>query len=336
MPNFAASSLNSSLGSADTTDGRSTLAMVLGYWWGCVMRRQSGLLLIALVTSLSSLGCMADYQHMRGPLDRAGPPLAIPVDGSVPRELSKIVLPEYVIEPPDVLRIEAVIREPEEDPKTKKKVPTDKIRSLPLQPVFGEYAVRPDGTVFLGVYGEVQVAGYTLKQAAQAIRDHVSRKAFQESDGLSPEFLLVVLDVTQYNSKKYYVFLDGGGAGEQVFSLPITGSDTVLDALAAVNGLPPVASKRNIWIARRTPHANNPEQILPVDWVGISQHGMTSTNYQIMPGDRVYVKAQRLVTIDNTLARVFAPVEKVFGVTLLGASTYNQISGRGNGFNTAR
>jgi polysaccharide biosynthesis/export protein len=39
------------------------------------------------------------------------------------------------------------------------------------------------------------------------------------------------------------------------------------------------------------------------------------------------------VTIDRTLARLLAPVERVFGITLLGASTINQISGRGNGFN---
>ena len=142
--------------------------------------------------------------------------------------------------------------------------------------------------------------------------------------------------MTQYNSKRFYVIFDGAGLGEQVIPQPITGSETVLDAVAAVNGLPSVASKRNIWVARRTPHPDCPEQILVVDWVGITQHGLTTTNYQIMPGDRVYVKAQRLVTIDNTLIRVFAPIEKLFGVTLLGASTVNQLQGRGTGFgNTA-
>jgi polysaccharide export outer membrane protein len=69
-----------------------------------------------------------------------------------------------------------------------------------------------------------------------------------------------------------------------------------------------------------------------VDWIGITQHGITTTNYQILPGDRIYVKAQKLVTIDRTMARIFAPIERVLGVTLLGASTYNQISGRGNNF----
>lgn len=253
----------------------------------------------------------------------------IPPPGAVPRELDKVTLPEYVIEPPDVLRIEAVIRVPDEKDPTK---PTDQLRSLPLQPVFGEYQVRPDGSVFLGVYGSVPVAGYTLRQAAAAIRESLAKQVFADADGLNPEFLLVVLDVTQYNSKRYYVIFDGGGAGEQVFPFPITGSECVLDAIGNVQGLPVVASKRNIWIARRCPHPGQMDQILPVDWIGITQHGLTATNYQIMPGDRVYVKAQRLVTIDTTLARILSPIERLFGITLLGATTVNQIQGRGNGF----
>jgi polysaccharide export outer membrane protein len=177
------------------------------------------------------------------------------------------------------------------------------------------------------------VAGYTLGQAAQAIRESIARQSASIGVALKPESLVVVLDVSQYNSKRYYVITDGGGAGEQIYPFPITGSETVLDAVANINGLPPVASKRNIWVARRCPVPGHPEQILPVDWVGITQHGVAVTNYQVMPGDRIYVKAQRLVTIDTALARIISPFERIFGVTLLGTTTVNQISGRGLGFN---
>ena len=306
--------------------------------------RRLALIAGALLPALS--GCLSPQMQDAGFGPRySRTPVAFPAPGTIPSELNKVTLPEYVIEPPDVLRIDVLVRGFKTDPKTGedvidkktgKKELSDTLKTLPLQTVFSEYAVRPDGTVYLGIYGEVQVAGYTLKQAAQAVREHLAKRAYKESAGLDPEAILLVMDVTQYNSKRFYVIFDGAGLGEQVIPQPITGSETVLDAVAAVNGLPSVASKRNIWVARRTPHPDCPEQILVVDWVGITQHGLTTTNYQIMPGDRVYVKAQRLVTIDNTLIRVFAPIEKLFGVTLLGASTVNQLQGRGTGFgNTA-
>ncbi len=275
-------------------------------------------------------GCM--HAHHRDAVQAIG----MPEPGSVPTELAMVSLPEYVIEPPDVLLINAVLRDREGDPPAvgveDKRPFTQKVHSLPIQPVYQEYAVRPDGSVFLGVYGSVPVAGLTLKQAAAAIRASLAAQIYPEEKGVKPEALLVVVDVTQYNSKSYTVIADRGGTGELVQEFPITGNETVLKAVARINGLPEEASKRNIWVARRTPFPNQPQQILPVDWVGITQHGVTLTNYQLFPGDRVYLKAQRLVTIDRTLARIISPVERLFGVTLLGASTVNQINGRIGGF----
>ena len=89
------------------------------------------------------------------------------------------------------------------------------------------------------VGGSVQVAGLSLDQAAQAIRYTVA-----QVKGYAPEKLLVVVDVAAYNSKRYYVITDGAGYGEQVFPFPITGSETVLDAIGNVNGLHAVAQRR--------------------------------------------------------------------------------------------
>lgn len=293
-------------------------------------------LTVAAATGLSATGCLHGGAGLHQP-----PAVVIPPPGTVPVELAKVTMPEYVIEPPDVLLIEGTIIDRGEE-STKADADKDgqrpsgggRITTLFTQDVSGQFTVRPDGTVYLGYFGSVQVAGYTMSQAAQAIRDQIVRSLNQvESTKVRPETVFIKLDVTQYNSKKYYVIFDGGGAGEQVLPIPFTGGDTVLDALGYANGLPSVASKRNIWVARRCPHAGQPGQILPVDWVGITQHGITSTNYQLFPGDRVYVKAQRLVTIDTSLARLLNPVERIFGVTLLGTSTVNQINGRGFGFN---
>lgn len=301
-----------------------------GRRWGAV-----GLLGLLLAT----VGCVhTDHAIQNGP-----PPITVPPPGAVPRELDKITFPPYVIEAPDNLLIEVIQRSPKVvrnekgEPELKDGKPQPipgayEFLGLQPQPVSGSFLVRLDGTVGLGFWGAVPVAGLTLEQSAETIRHHITQSEIFRSLGTKPENIIVIVDVLAYNSKKYYVITDGGGYGEQVFPFPITGSECVLDAIGNIYGLPSVASKRNIWVARRTPHPGQPWQILPVDWIGITQHGVTITNYQILPGDRIYVKAQRLVTIDTMLARIISPIERVFGVTLLGANTINQIKGRGFGF----
>jgi hypothetical protein len=68
-----------------------------------------------------------------------------------------------------------------------------------------------------------------------------------------------------------------------------------------------------------------------VDWNAITQGGATGTNYQIFPGDRIYVKADRLIVLNNMLAKVLAPIQQVLGVAYLGASTSQAFRSNGNG-----
>jgi polysaccharide export outer membrane protein len=191
-----------------------------------------------------------------------------------------------------------------------------------VQQVRGEHLVKADGTISLGSYGSVYVTGMTLQSAKVAIEHHLV-KYVQD-----PE---VSVDVFAFNSKAYYVIADGGGYGQIVLRFPITGKETVLDAIGQIQGLPAVSSQRRIWVARPAPADHCCLQILPVDWQAIVQGGSTATNYQLFPGDRVYVKADCLITIDNWLAKALAPVERIFGITLLGTATVRTIEG--NNFN---
>src|SRR5262245_46161352 len=253
------------------------------------MRIGSGLALV-LTLSIAGTGCLGVRQHTaRHPAD---PLVALPPPGSVPTEMNKVTLPAYVIEPPDVLLVEVYL--PPQDPV---KGPV----ALYPQPISGQHIVSMDGTIALGIYGYLPVAGLTKAQAADAVRQFVFDKIKNDEQIKKiaapvnrPEALLVIVDVLAYNSKKYYVITDGAGYGETITPMTYTGNETVLDALALVGGVPPVGSKRNIWVARRTPHAHDPEQILPVDYIGTTQHGVALTNYQILPGDRVYVKAEKV------------------------------------------
>ena len=94
------------------------------------------------------------------------------------------------------------------------------------------------------------------------------------------------------NSKACYVILDSGVNGEQVVKLPFNGTETILDAIAAVPGLAADAGKRTIYLLRKGP-AGAVDQALPVDWAAIVQRGDTKTNYALQSGDRVYVAGAR-------------------------------------------
>jgi polysaccharide biosynthesis/export protein len=176
------------------------------------------------------------------------------------------------------------------------------------QVIAGEHLVRVDGTIGLGVYGSVHVAGQTLEDVKRSVEAHLSRFINK------PE---VSVDVGAYNSQVYYVITDGGGYGETVVRLPCTGNETVLDAIANIQGLSQVSSKR-IWVARPSLAGTQCAQVMDVNWREITQEGITSTNYQLLPGDRIYVSADHLQAIDIFLAKALAPVERIFGVTILG------------------
>jgi polysaccharide export outer membrane protein len=248
------------------------------------------------------------------------PPVVITHPPEAPREFAKRALSDYIIEPPDILQIDLSPLAPLSDPKG--------------FPIRGTHLVRPDGTIGLGPLPPVFVAGLTLEQAKLKIAERIFEVRGRESERAEklPDLLKgLKVDVAAYNSKYYYVITDGGGFGEQVYRILCTGNETVLDAIAQVAGLPAVASKSHIWVARATPtHAHGPN-ILPVDWRGITQRGSAATNYQIYPGDRIYVNSDKLIRADSFLAKVISPIERLFGVTLLGSTTINSIKNGGIG-----
>jgi polysaccharide biosynthesis/export protein len=294
-------------------------------------RRRCPLRLWLALAAVAVAGCHGGGHH----LAPDAPAATLLPPAGVPSELNMVSLPPYVIGPPDLLLINVY------------GVPKEALGPavvLSPQDVSGQHLVRPDGTVNLGVYGSVSIAGLTTDQAKEVVRRQIAEQLKvldRTSEGKTTPSptdlnkLLVAVDVIGYNSKKYYVITDGAGYGEQIAEFPFQGYETVLSALSNVGGLPALGSKKDVWVARRTPHPGQPDQILPVDYVAVTQHGITATNYQLFPGDRVYVRAEKVFWIDNTLQKVLTPIERVLGITLLGGSTYNTITNRrqsGNGF----
>jgi polysaccharide export outer membrane protein len=256
-------------------------------------RRIGGLLVLA--TALSC-GC----QTVRTPEEKIA-------KSNLPREFTKVSMPEYVVEPPDLLLVEV-------------------LEALPGRPISGERLVRPDGKISLGFYGEVYVAGLTTTEIKEKIVLHLRKFITDETLGLvtfdprdnRPKPVeprdsdRVFVDVTAYNSKVYYVMGDVGQPGK----LPITGNETVLDAINYAGGLIPTAAPNNIRLVRPAPPGACCEQTLPVNLPAIISAGDPTTNYQLMPGDRLVVYRDPIVRTTIFIDRLAAPFQTVINTML--------------------
>ena len=332
--------------------------------------------MVAALLLLTSVGCNIYGRPQRTASHEAT--LAANCDGDPAKmpakELAKVSLPPYVIEPPDILLIDALRIVPKppfriqsfdslqvivegtllEQPingiyvvepgglldlgpsygkvavggksldeaqdavfRHLKRVLREPQVSLTLaqaagqQQVTGEHLVGPDGTVNLGTYGSVYVTGMTLAEAKEVIEAQLDKVL---------DAPLVSVDDFSYNSKVYYVISEGAGQGDNVAKFAVTGNETVLDAIAQINGLSKLSSKE-IWIARPAPSGIGCDQVLPVDIDAIMRGGATATNYQLLPGDRVFIAQDPWIAFNNIIEKVTAPFEQIMGSTLLGAQT---------------
>ena len=224
---------------------------------------------------------------------------------NIPREFNKVSMPDYVIEPPDIIIVEV-------------------LEALPGRPISGERLVRPDGKITLGFYGEVYVAGLTTTEIKEKIVLHLRQFVSDELLGLQgfkngeaieidpDKTNRVFVDVAAFNSKVYYVQGDVGSPGR----LPITGNETVLDAINYAGGLIPTASVPNIRLVRPAPPGACCQQLLPVNYPAIVNAGDSTTNYQLLPGDRIVVYRDPIVRTTIFLDRLAAPFNSVLNSIL--------------------
>lgn len=254
-----------------------------------VERRRVARLLTALAL-VASVGC----QTVRTPEEQiAATPL--------PRELNMTSMHDYVVSPPDLIIVEV-------------------LTAATGRPITGERLVRPDGTITLGWYGDVYVAGLTIPEIKEKIIIHLRKFLSDEALGLIAENQngdveevppresdTVFVDVAAYNSQVYYVSGDVNAPGR----MPITGNETVLDALMYAGGLAPTASIPNIRLVRPAPPGSAKPQVLPVNVAAILQEGDTTTNYQLMPGDRLHVYRDPIVRSTIFIDRIAAPFNTV-------------------------
>ena len=182
---------------------------------------------------------------------------AAQLPSNLPIEKCKTVVPNYFVEPGDDLLIE----------------PVDFSSDLRLPP---DQRVLVDGTVDLGEYGRIIVAGMTLEQIEDAVAARV--------ESIAKKRHAINVRLLEANAAQVYVLGEVGSPA----AYPLVGRETVLDAILLAGGLTSRASPCDIVLVRPT----NPcdcRVVLPVCYRQITQMGDTTTNYQLQPGDRIYV-----------------------------------------------
>ncbi len=182
-----------------------------------------------------------------------------PRNAPLPRELDQGVLHTHFLQPGDVLLIEPV------DLNSEVRIPADQ-------------RVLADGTIDLGSFGRLVVAGMTL-ESTESLIERTILDAGEERTQINVRLLEPV--------HRYYILGEVNSPG----SYPLDGHESVLDGILAAGGMTSAAAPCRIVLARPTqPHSCR--VTLPVCYREITQLGDTTTNYQLQPGDRVFVASR--------------------------------------------
>jgi polysaccharide export outer membrane protein len=158
------------------------------------------------------------------------------VDDSKPVEAATIesTAPEYVIEPPDVLLIDALKIVPKAPYRVE---PLDVLfvqgtGLLPEAPLASKLAIEPGGRLDLGpTYGSLKVAGLTLEETQQSIVKHLQSTVGIRSPEISVQ--LAVSSGMQLINGEHVVGPDGRVSLGSYGSVSVTGK-TVREARAAI------------------------------------------------------------------------------------------------------
>jgi protein involved in polysaccharide export with SLBB domain len=230
------------------------------------MQRPHSLVVLtcSLVTCIASAGCsvlgFSAYPLAHTITDDTKAVLSeSPAMPDIARELSKAVPLTRFLQPGDQLLIEATEEEP--------------THRIP-----GDQTVLSDGSVDLGYYGRVIVAGMTQEDAEFAIQKLVF-EADQKPISLNVQVI--------HSIDRFYVVGEVNSPGA------LEGYETVLDAILKAGGLTNRASACDLLLARPSQPCDC-RVTLSVCYRAITQLGDSTTNYHLKPGDRIFVARQSL------------------------------------------
>ncbi|MDM4015917.1 polysaccharide biosynthesis/export family protein [Roseiconus lacunae] len=258
--------------------------------------RSFAIALLLIVIGFSQVGCRT-AASLGLPVSAGGHPLLTAASqrrqlaghpGTIPTELAKQSLPSHRVEAGDVLVIE----------------PNDFNSPIRLS---SDQTVQQDGTIELGSYGRLKVAGLSAEEIQSQVQNVVTRTELAKrqrqielashrgnasgmpNESAGQEDYGVTVRLVNNESALFYVMGEVNAPG----SYPLVGHETVLDAIIAAGGLTDRCNDHKIILTR--PQADGQERaIYPVCYQQILQLGDVTTNYQLMPGDRIYVPSMSI------------------------------------------
>ncbi len=143
------------------------------------------------------------------------------------------------------------------------------IRVMHEPDLTGPQDVRPDGVISLQLIGDIQAAGRTPEQLADAIREKL-RQTMR-----NPE---VSVQVAKVNSRKFTIQGEVNRPGTYTFASPVT----VLDALVNGGGFRDFANVKKIYILRK-------QEKLKFNYKDVSHGKHMDQNVMIQNGDEIFV-----------------------------------------------
>jgi polysaccharide export outer membrane protein len=161
-----------------------------------------------------------------------------------------------------------------------------------------QVTVRPDGRISFDLIGDLAVQGKTVDEVR---REVTARMA---------EFIVhpdVIVILSQSNSRKYFMF----GEIRRPGSYPLIGHVSALQALASAGG---PTRFSNLDEARLVRPTEGQSLTYSVDFEEITKRGDATTDYELQPGDIVYVPPNIFARIGYALGVVLFPFQQIVGL----------------------
>lgn len=208
---------------------------------------------------------------------------------------------EYILQPPDEIEIHC-----------------SKVPEIDQQ----RQRIRPDGKVSFEALGEIEAAGKTCKQLADALTERVSTLYTLVGD--EP----IEVRIMAFLSKSFYVLGQVYTPGLKLY----TGRDSVLSAIAEAR-LNPMAWVERIQVIRPSSDESVKSKIFEVDFNRMIVHGDLSKNVLLQEGDIIYVPPTVLSAVAMKVEEVVRPIARAFaGINVVQSGGQRQVGGYGGGY----